>query len=66
MVYKCEESASNCGLCLSIDDNLKCGWCSSMKQCTVFEKCTATLSTWLDKNDLCPWPEITKVHSNMR
>ena len=27
LIYRCKEMASNCGMCLSLDEKYQCGWC---------------------------------------
>ena len=27
LIYRCKEMATNCGMCLSLDEKYQCGWC---------------------------------------
>lgn len=50
-IYKCEQLASNCGLCLALDEKkFNCGWCMAEQQCSERERCISDLSSdWVDR-----------------
>jgi len=59
LIYRCEEMASNCGMCLSLDPKYECGWCEASKKCEVKEQCGGTDNvSWLDRDQTCPDPQI--------
>ncbi|CAJ0560819.1 unnamed protein product, partial [Mesorhabditis spiculigera] len=59
-VYRCEELASNCGLCLSLDPTkFDCGWCEKDAKCVRPRACRwRSPSDWLNSTQLCPHPVI--------
>lgn len=63
LIYRCRDMASNCGECLGLDEKFNCGWCSSSGTCEITEQCGspggAMPNNWLDRNEVCPNPEIT-------
>jgi len=60
LIYRCEEMASNCGMCLSLDEKYQCGWCEASKKCEVREQCGGKDNvSWLDREQTCPDPQIT-------
>ena len=58
LVYQCKQMADNCGMCLSLPEQYKCGWCQSTNKCEVKEQCSG--ESWLNRNETCPNIEITK------
>ena len=32
LIYRCKEMATNCGMCLSLDEKYQCGWCQVRMQ----------------------------------
>lgn len=64
-IYKCEQLASNCGLCLGLDlKKFECGWCDVDLRCTHVDDCPRE-SGWLTKasasaggTPVCPHPKI--------
>uniref|UniRef100_A0A0N5AQC5 Sema domain-containing protein n=1 Tax=Syphacia muris TaxID=451379 RepID=A0A0N5AQC5_9BILA len=61
-VYKCEELAKNCGLCLALDEKFGCSWCTKQNKCTLSENCMGSGSLWLKRTQLCPEPVITDFY----
>ncbi|KAK0398213.1 hypothetical protein QR680_002480 [Steinernema hermaphroditum] len=61
IMYKCEQLASNCGLCLTLGSQFSCGWCESDRPsgtaCMAREKCGIG-RTWYEAPRLCPHPRI--------
>ncbi|CAJ0936168.1 unnamed protein product, partial [Mesorhabditis belari] len=59
-VYRCEELASNCGLCLSLDPSkFDCGWCGKDSKCVRPRACKwRKPSDWLNSTQLCPHPTV--------
>ena len=56
--YKCEEMATHCGKCLSLDEKFKCGWCQTTDKCEVKTKCDDNdMDAWLNRNQTCSSPE---------
>ena len=51
--------ADNCGKCLSLDEKFQCGWCQSSNKCEVKEKCGNDASSWLNRDQTCPNPQVT-------
>ena len=59
MPFRCKEMADNCGKCLSLDEKFQCGWCQSSNKCEVKEKCGNDASSWLNRDQTCPNPQVT-------
>ena len=59
LIYRCKEMADNCGKCLSLDEKFQCGWCQSSNKCEVKEKCGNDASSWLNRDQTCPNPQVT-------
>ena len=57
--YRCKEMADNCGKCLSLDEKFGCGWCQSSGKCEVKDKCGNDASSWLNRDQTCPNPQVT-------
>ncbi len=51
--------ADNCGMCLSLDEKFECGWCQSSGKCEVKDKCGKDATSWLNRDQTCPNPQIT-------
>ena len=51
--------ADNCGKCLSLDEKFGCGWCQSSGKCEVKDKCGNDASSWLNRDQTCPNPQVT-------
>lgn len=67
LIYRCRDMASNCGECLGLDEKFNCGWCSSSNTCEIADQCGTPSSgagrnDWLDRNEVCPNPQITSFH----
>ncbi|KAI6236464.1 hypothetical protein M3Y95_00160400 [Aphelenchoides besseyi] len=70
LVYKCEQLASNCGLCLGLETSkFVCGWCSADSRCTHADSCAgaSNAESWLSRSIrassssqslICPFPRI--------
>lgn len=54
-VYKCPLMVTNCGKCLSMDEEYDCVWCTGT--CTLSKKCTGK---FLKRSDTCPNPRILR------
>ena len=59
LIYRCKEMADNCGKCLSLDEKFGCGWCQSSGKCEVKDKCGNDASSWLNRDQTCPNPQVT-------
>ncbi|CDH93357.1 Sema domain-containing protein [Caenorhabditis elegans] len=60
-VYSCENLATNCGRCLTLDaDKYDCGWCSLDSKCARPHQCSNRQipENWLNASQLCPNPVI--------
>lgn len=60
-VYSCENLATNCGKCLTLDaDKYDCGWCSLESKCARPHACPNRNipDNWLNSSQLCPNPVI--------
>uniref|UniRef100_A0A8D8TZ52 Plexin-A4 n=1 Tax=Cacopsylla melanoneura TaxID=428564 RepID=A0A8D8TZ52_9HEMI len=57
-IYNCQNFASNCGLCLILNEKYKCGWCQDSHRCEISDHCNG-LGMWLSRNQTCSIPEIT-------
>ncbi|XP_069180066.1 plexin-A4 isoform X2 [Procambarus clarkii] len=57
LVYQCHLMADNCGMCLSLLERFKCGWCQSTGRCEVQDQCLG--GSWLDRDRTCPNINIT-------
>uniref|UniRef100_A0A8D9FIT0 Plexin-A1 n=1 Tax=Cacopsylla melanoneura TaxID=428564 RepID=A0A8D9FIT0_9HEMI len=53
-IYNCQNFASNCGLCLILNEKYKCGWCQSSNSCETSDQCQS--GNW---TQTCSNPEIT-------
>lgn len=71
VIYKCEQLATNCGLCLGLEtSHFECGWCAADSRCTHSDSCQITTpSAWLSRSlrnpptsppIICPFPRIDK------
>jgi plexin A len=71
VIYKCEQLASNCGLCLGLETSrFECGWCAADSHCTHSDSCQITTPlAWLSRLQripatlpptICPFPRIDK------
>uniref|UniRef100_A0A8D8XKE0 Plexin-A4 n=2 Tax=Cacopsylla melanoneura TaxID=428564 RepID=A0A8D8XKE0_9HEMI len=60
-IYNCQNFASNCGLCLILNEKYKCGWCQDSHRCEISDHCNG-LGMWLSRNQTCSIPEITSFH----
>jgi plexin A len=58
LIYRCKEMATNCGNCLSLMEKFECGWCQSSKKCEVKDKCGKDASSWLNRDQTCPNPQV--------
>lgn len=58
-VYKCDEMASDCSQCLSLDPKWRCTWCKS--GCHFEELCGPLKSTSAKADTLCNEPVIVSV-----
>jgi plexin A len=59
LIFRCKEMADNCGMCLSLNEKFGCGWCQSSGKCEVKNKCGNDASSWLNRDQTCPNPQIT-------
>ena len=59
LIYRCKEMANNCGNCLSLSEKFECGWCQSSGKCEVKDKCGRDASSWLNRDQTCPNPQVT-------
>merc|ERR1712223_1840837 len=59
LIYRCKAMADNCGKCLSLDEKFQCGWCQSSNKCEVKDKCGNDASSWLNRDQTCPNPQVT-------
>jgi plexin A len=57
--------ADNCGMCLSLDEKFECGWCQSSGKCEVKDKCGKDATSWLNRDQTCPNPQITSFEPMM-
>ncbi|XP_042873532.1 plexin A3-like isoform X1 [Penaeus japonicus] len=60
LVFQCQLMANNCGMCLSLAERYKCGWCQSTSRCEVAAQCED--GTWLDRDRTCPNINITNFY----
>ena len=60
-VYKCEEMASDCSQCLSLDPKWRCTWCNS--GCHFEDICGSSKSKSAKADTLCNEPVIVSVCS---
>ena len=37
LIYRCKEMATNCGMCLSLDEKYQCGWCQVERDIYILE-----------------------------
>ena len=44
---------------LSLDEKFGCGWCQSSGKCEVKDKCGNDASSWLNRDQTCPNPQVT-------
>ncbi|KAK7603048.1 hypothetical protein V9T40_003047 [Parthenolecanium corni] len=58
LIYKCQEMAKNCSMCLALDKKFGCGWCQSKNSCEFSEQCNNFSGGMLSQNDTCPNPYI--------
>ncbi|KAL3114962.1 hypothetical protein niasHT_011398 [Heterodera trifolii] len=59
IIYKCAQLASNCGICLGLDERrFDCGWCDEETQCVPKDNCDK--GDWLSRGPgvVCPNPHI--------
>ncbi|CAL4110360.1 unnamed protein product [Meganyctiphanes norvegica] len=61
LVYQCHLMADNCGMCLSLPERFRCGWCQSTGKCEVADQCPGPAS-WLARNQTCPNINISDFH----
>ncbi|KAL1449698.1 hypothetical protein WDU94_002181 [Cyamophila willieti] len=59
-IYRCWDLADSCGLCLTLNEKYKCGWCQSSHRCEIFEQCDQR--SFLNRTQDCPDPKITSFH----
>ena len=52
--------ADNCGMCLSLPERYRCGWCQSTSRCEVQDKCDG--DSWLDRERTCPIINVTDFY----
>ncbi|CAH2239860.1 jg4548 [Pararge aegeria aegeria] len=57
LIYRCNDMADNCGICLALPEKFGCGWCQGSDRCEVQEQCGVP-SVWLNRTQTCPNPEI--------
>ncbi|KAF9803702.1 hypothetical protein SFRURICE_012001 [Spodoptera frugiperda] len=57
LIYRCNDMADNCGMCLALPEKFGCGWCQGSDRCEVQEQCGVP-SVWLNRTQTCPNPEI--------
>lgn len=58
VIYKCQQLAANCGLCLGLDvHRYECGWCEEDGRCVAKNSCA---KEWLSRRTgvICPHPRI--------
>lgn len=69
VIYKCEQLAYNCGICLGLETSkFECGWCSDENRCTHSDSCSITKpEAWLSRTQknqspsiICPFPQINR------
>ncbi|XP_063875423.1 plexin-A1-like isoform X1 [Scylla paramamosain] len=60
LVYQCHLMADNCGMCLSLPERYRCGWCQSTSRCEVQDKCDG--GSWLDRERTCPIINVTDFY----
>ncbi|XP_059062852.1 plexin A3-like [Achroia grisella] len=53
LIYRCNDMANNCGLCLTLPEKFGCGWCQGSDRCEVQKQCTVP-SVWLNRIQTCP------------
>lgn len=59
IIYKCEQLAVNCGLCLGLDmSRFECGWCNAESRCTFRDACPSDWMTRGVGTPVCPNPRI--------
>ncbi|KAI6217562.1 Sema domain-containing protein [Aphelenchoides fujianensis] len=69
LIYKCEQLAPNCGLCLGLETaQFECGWCAADSRCTHADSCAVATApeAWLSRAarpsggppTICPFPRI--------
>nr|XP_039251389.1 plexin-A2-like [Styela clava] len=68
-MYRCSRGqGDNCGKCLQLSEDLKCGWCEKNAKCTLCSECLARTCRndtgdlypgWLNPSQDCKHPEIT-------
>lgn len=58
LIFRCNEMADNCGLCLALPEKYGCGWCQSSDRCEVKDQCDKGKGVWLNRTHTCPNPEI--------
>jgi plexin A len=59
VIYRCQDMADNCGMCLALAEKYGCGWCQVSDRCEVKEQCDQGAGVWLNRNQTCPNPEVT-------
>ena len=61
VLYDCQSLAGSCPQCLgqNINTGFKCGWCSSVNQCTVSAQCNVPITTMTGE---CDNPMITMIN----
>nr|XP_034833100.1 uncharacterized protein LOC117989797 [Maniola hyperantus] len=57
LIYRCNNMADNCGICLALPEKFGCGWCQGSDRCEVQEQC-GDPSVWQNRTQTCPNPEI--------
>lgn len=70
VIYKCDQLASNCGICLGLDTiKYECGWCTSESRCLHSDACPITEQSWLSRmkhadasSVMCPFPRIESFY----
>ena len=62
-LQNCQDLASNCSDCSSLDPELNCGWCVGKSSCLNAGDCTGLNSVWLSPGQDCSSnPEIVSFY----
>merc|ERR1712080_655709 len=56
VIYRCNDMADTCGMCLHMEEKYQCGWCDTKEKCLMKDQCGSGGDTgsWLHRNQSCP------------